>query len=272
MKKIYFLASFLFCASIVHAQLVMNEVLYDPSNSGLDGDANGDGTYSQDDDSFVEIYNSSTSSFDMSGYQIWDDTTSGGTIQYTFPTNTSVPAQEAVVVFGGGTPTGPFGTSLVLNAINGFNFNNSGEVIGIKDSSGAWVLFFDSDILSGNPNESYTRNPDITGVFEQHEDNTTLKFSPGTKIDGTSFNVSSGLTENSTSFSLTVYPNPAIDVITIESDVKIEQFQVFSITGQLMIAESTQGNAINIEALTPGIYFLRVTADSKIATSRFVKQ
>ncbi|MFT4756696.1 MAG: hypothetical protein ACI91R_001344, partial [Vicingaceae bacterium] len=162
MKKIYFLASFLFCASIVQAQLVINEVLYDPSNSGLDGDANGDGTYSQDDDSFVEIYNNSTSAFDMSGYQIWDDTTSGGTVQYTFPTNTSVPAQEVVVVFGGGTPTGPFGTSLVLNAVNGFNFNNSGEVIGIKDSSGAWVLFFDSDILSGNPNESYTRNPDIT--------------------------------------------------------------------------------------------------------------
>ncbi|MFT6198742.1 MAG: hypothetical protein ACJAQ2_000513, partial [Vicingaceae bacterium] len=43
MKKIYFLASFLFCASIVQAQLVINEVLYDPSNSGLDGDANGDG-------------------------------------------------------------------------------------------------------------------------------------------------------------------------------------------------------------------------------------
>jgi len=271
MKKIYLLASFLFCTSIMYGQLIINEVLYDPSNTGLDGDANGDGTYSQDDDSFVEIYNNSTSAFDISGYEIWDDTTAGS-IQYTFPPNTSVPAQEVVVIFGGGTPAGPFGTALVLHASNGFNFNNSGEVIGIKDTSGAWVLNFDSDALSGNPNESYTRNPDITGAFEQHEDNTPLKFSPGKRTDGTAFNTTTSLVENRTTFNLRVYPNPAVDVIAIDAAIKVEQFQIFSITGKLMVAESTQGNSINIEALTPGIYFLRVIADSKIATSRFIKK
>ncbi|MEQ8623329.1 MAG: lamin tail domain-containing protein [Vicingaceae bacterium] len=168
------------------AQFIINEVLYDPSNNALDGDANGDGVYGQDDDSFIELYNPSSQPFDLVGYEIWDDTTSGS-IQYTFPANSVIPPLGALVVFGGGNPTGNFGGAIVLNASSGLNFNNSGEVIGLKDPNGAWTLIFDSDALSNNPNESYTRNPDITGDFEQHNDNTPLLFSPGTKVDGSSF-------------------------------------------------------------------------------------
>ena len=42
-----------------------------------------------------------------------------------------------------------------------------------------------------NPNESYTRNPDLIGEFEQHsgiESSGGRLFSPGTKLDGTPFN------------------------------------------------------------------------------------
>jgi hypothetical protein len=70
----------------------------------------------------------------------------------------------------------------------GLSLNNSGEVIAIKDASGNVILTFDSDALSNNPDESYTRNPDISGSFEQHATNTSLLFSPGTKIDGSAFN------------------------------------------------------------------------------------
>jgi len=168
------------------AQFIINEVLYDPSNSLLDGDANADLVYSQDDDSFIEFYNPSSRPFDLVGYEIWDDTTSGSN-QYTFPANSVIPSNGALVIFGGGNPTGNFGGAVVLTAVSGFNFNNSGEAIGIKDPNGAWTLIFNSDELSGNPNESYTRNPDITGNFEQHTANTTLLFSPGTKIDGSPF-------------------------------------------------------------------------------------
>lgn len=166
--------------------IIINEVLYDPSNSGLAGDANGDGTYGQDDDSFIEFFNASAANVDLTGYQIWDDTSSGSN-QFTFPANSILPSKGALVVFGGGTPTGNFGGATVLNAVSGFNFNNSGEVIGIKDTTGAWAFTFNSDVLSGNPNESYTRNPDVTGDFVQHSDNGALLFSPGTKNDGTSF-------------------------------------------------------------------------------------
>lgn len=169
-------------------QLVINEVLYDPSNNALDGDANGDGVYSQEDDAFIEFVNTSATNMDVSGYQLWDDTTSGQ-LRYVIPANTWVPPGGALVIFGGGTLVGHFGGAIVLktDSVDGWNPNNSGEVIAFKDNTGKTILTFDSDALSNNPNESYTRFPDVTGAFIQHGDTTSVLFSPGTRTDGTPF-------------------------------------------------------------------------------------
>lgn len=190
MKRFYTLLGLLLVASYgLFAQIIINEVLYDPSNTSLNGDANGDGVYSQEGDAFIEFVNTGFTNFDMSGYEIWDDTTTGSLV-YTIPSNTIIPPQGCLVVFGGGTPTGSFGGAIVLadTGSAGLSLNNSGEVIAIKNTAGNVVLTFDSDALSDNPNESYTRNPDISGSFEQHATNTSLLFSPGTKIDGSAFN------------------------------------------------------------------------------------
>jgi hypothetical protein len=185
----FFTLFLIFITYLANGQLVINEVLYDPSNSGLDGDANGDGSYDQEDDTFIEIYNNSSTNFDISGYQIWDDTTNAFA-KFIFPANTFIPPNGVVVVFGAGPLVGNFGGALTFSndtSSNGLNFNNSGEVIAIRNAGGNTVLTFDSDALSNNPNESYTRNPDVTGAFEQHGDNFPILFSPGTKVDGTPF-------------------------------------------------------------------------------------
>lgn len=174
--------------STAFGQIIINEVLYDPSNNALDGDANGDGVYDQEADAFIEFVNAGTTYVDMSGYEIWDDTT-GGSLRFTFPAGTVIAPKGVVVVFGGGTPTGYFGNALVLvdTAVDGMSLNNTGEVIIIKDATGKPVLSFDSDALSNNPNESYTRNPDFTGEFEQHGTNTSRLFSPGLTVDSMPF-------------------------------------------------------------------------------------
>lgn len=190
MKKIATLLMFLALSTFTFGQLIFNEVLYDPSNNALDGDANGDGVYDQEEDSFIEFYNTSSMPFDASGYQIWDDTTSG-TLRFVVPAGTMIPANGVMVVFGSGPLVGTFGGCVLLSAdttSSHLNLNNSGEVIGLKDANGNLVAYFDSDALSNNPNESYTRFPDVTGAFIQHGDTTSVLFSPGTKTDGTPFN------------------------------------------------------------------------------------
>ena len=170
-------------------KILINEVLYDPWNSGLNGDANGDGQYVQDEDEFIEFYNYG-SDLDISGWSVHDSEAE----RHIFPQGTVIPTGGVLVLFGGGTPTGTFGGAIVQTA-NGFenaiNMNNGGDFVTVYDVNEISVLTFDIEPLSGNPNESYTRNPDITGEFEQHagipEANGAL-FSPGTRVDGSNFN------------------------------------------------------------------------------------
>ena len=164
---------------------MINEVLYDPAGD-LAGDANADGTRDPNEDEFIEFYNSGPE-LDLSGYTVSD----ASSLRHTFPSGTILAPNGVLVLFGGGTPTGSFGGALVQIASEGLlNITNSGDVMTLADTSGNVVLTFDNSALSGNPDESYTRNPDLTGDFVQHagipEANGAL-FSPGTKLDGTSF-------------------------------------------------------------------------------------
>lgn len=170
-------------------QLIFNEVLYDPSNSGLEGDANGDGAYAQNEDEFIELVNLSSQNLDMSGFTIFDDENLAiNSPNHTIPSGTILAPGKALVIFGGGTPTGSFGGAIVQTSTTGdLNMNNAGDKVTVKDADGYVLVTFDVEPLSNNPNESYTRNPDLTGDFEQHSVNTSKLFSPGTKIDGTPF-------------------------------------------------------------------------------------
>jgi hypothetical protein len=164
---------------------LINEVLYDPA-SGSAGDANGDGSRDANEDEFIEFYNSGPE-IDLTGYTVSDESSE----RHVFPPGSIVPSNGVLILFGGGNPTGTFGGAVVQTASDGLlNITNSGDVMTIRDPSGAVFLVFDNNPLSGNPDESYTRNPDLTGDLEQHgriaEANGAL-FSPGTRLDGSSF-------------------------------------------------------------------------------------
>ena len=173
----------------IYYGFVLNEVLYDPP-SGSPGDANGDGIRDANDDEFVELINSSANSLDISGYKLYDaDRLSINTANHEFPANTILNPGQAVVVFGGGTPTGDFGGSLFFAASGQvLNLNNSGDVLTVKNNNDSVLFSFDVSALSNNPNESYTRFPDLYGNFTQHDSASTgILYSPGTRVDGTDF-------------------------------------------------------------------------------------
>lgn len=171
--------------------LIINEVLYDPPND-LPGDANADGNRDPNEDEFVEIVNLSTDPVDISGFMFFDTSALEMNMpRHTVPAGTVLAANQAFVLFGGGAPVGAFGGAVVQVA-NGFeariNLNNTGDLLTVQNAAGASVLTFDVEPLSNNPNESYTRTPDLTGEFEQHNAVVDgVLFSPGTRADGSSF-------------------------------------------------------------------------------------
>ena len=173
--------------------LIINEVLYDPP-SGIEGDANGDGTREAQEDEFIEFVNLGVS-LDLSGYSVHDNAQE----RHVFPQGTIIPSGGVLVLFGGGNPTGAFGNAIVQTASAGIlNMNNAGDFVTVYNTNGEVVLTFDIEPLSNNPDESYTRYPDLNldpgadGIlFYQHAgigEALGAFFSPGTKIDGTNFN------------------------------------------------------------------------------------
>ena len=172
-----------------YSGFVLNEVLYDPP-ANLPGDANGDGNRDPNEDEFLEFVNDSDSIYDLSGHMIFDATNfSSGIPNHVFPNNTIVNPGQSVVVFGGGSPVGTFGGAQVFVSSNAvINLNNSGDIMTFTDSLQNVLIEFDISPYSNNPNESYTRSPEITGNFTQHDSVAIgVLFSPGTKADGSSF-------------------------------------------------------------------------------------
>lgn len=165
--------------------MVINEILADPA-AALFGDANGDGTRDSGDDEFVELVNDDVVSVDLSGWRLSDSVT----VRYTFPNDTVVDPGAAVVVFGGGIPTGSFGGSLVFVA-SSLGLNNTGDTV-ILDNGTTEIDSFTYG-SNGGDEQSLTRSPDLSGGFEKHGDigeSGGALYSPGTRIDGTAFVVS----------------------------------------------------------------------------------
>ncbi|MCA9948091.1 MAG: ExeM/NucH family extracellular endonuclease [Anaerolineales bacterium] len=167
------------------SDIIINEYQADPD--ATNGDANGDGTVNTTEDEFVEIINNSGADLDMSGWTLSD----AGGVKHTFPTSTIVPNGCAVVVFGGGTPTGAFGDAIVQTASSGsVSLNNTGDTIIVNDGSSDRASLTYTG--TSDDNQSLTRDPDISGpeplVFHSTATGSGgALFSPGTQIDGTPF-------------------------------------------------------------------------------------
>ena len=179
MKSLIFLFTALSLTLIASAQLVINELLYDPSPGN---DVNQDGEANTSQDEFVEIVNTGNESVNIGGYQITD--LSGNFFE--FPAGTMINGNEAIVVFGGGNPAATLNG--VATFAGGPSLNNSGDTITLLDSSFAQVDQVRYEDNSSD-DESLNRSPELAGGFQPH---TTIagsvgSESPGTDVTGASF-------------------------------------------------------------------------------------
>jgi hypothetical protein len=166
--------------------LVINEILADPDT--YTGDANGDLVVHVQQDEFIEIVNATGATVDLSGWRLEDRFY----LRHIFPAGTVLADGCAVVVFGGGNPTGTFGGSVVQTAsTGGLWLNNDDERVTLLDTAQIPVAAISYGPEAGN-NQSLTRYPDITGPepLVQHASIPAANgadFSPGVRLDGTPF-------------------------------------------------------------------------------------
>lgn len=199
--------------------ILINEILADPSNDPILGDANGDGVRHPQQDEFVELVNISNETVDLSGWMVGDDER----ISFTFEDGVSIGPGEFITIFGGGNITGvpgfnvnPLKSRVFVSGISdtlGNGLANAGETVVVISADSSYAMYcnygsrygqgppvkdFNAGIYynmrmdaatPGDQDQSMTRYPDgsidVLDNFVLHtEVNEDKESSPNLTVDG----------------------------------------------------------------------------------------
>ena len=169
--------------------LVMTEVYPTPNRDFPETDSNQDGVAHNTNDEFVEIVNLEDFAVDISGWPVTDNLGP----RHIMPEGTVLNPGQAVVVFGGGDPTGVFGGAIVLTASTG----------NIGPSTEGDTMTLVAGGVGGAPVTSYTYEGEVgtserSGVLDNEIDGAAVDiqtitgeggaiFTPGVRNDGSTW-------------------------------------------------------------------------------------
>ncbi|WP_452230489.1 MULTISPECIES: FG-GAP-like repeat-containing protein [unclassified Lacinutrix] len=73
---------------------------------------------------------------------------------------------------------------------------------------------------------------------------------------------------------LNIYPNPAKDLVTINSSIELNNavYTIYDITGKQILNGNLKENTIHVSKLNSGIYILKITVDGKHKTQKLIKE
>jgi len=141
-------------------------------------------------------------------------------------------------------------------------------VSGGNPTTGDVTLVNNGDaILNGTPNESYFNINYATATS-----NSTADLFGGQSAIGNTVNFST-LTVQENEFieiEVSVYPNPAVNTLNINSVIPIKKIDFYNILGKQVFTTSKTEN-ISISELQSGIYLLKIYSESSTIVKRIVK-
>jgi|GEM_PF-3488612 len=81
-------------------------------------------------------------------------------------------------------------------------------------------------------------------------------------------------TETNDRIALSLFPNPARDLVNFRSSTSVDSFEIYSSTGQLLLAgtPNTASPSINISSLAPGIYTANIQTGGSARSIRILKE
>jgi hypothetical protein len=71
-----------------------------------------------------------------------------------------------------------------------------------------------------------------------------------------------------------IYPNPAMNILNIESEISIEKVSVYNILGQEVISKypNTELVTLDVSSLQSGVYILKTSINGNVSSTRFIKE
>lgn len=215
----------------VGGDVVINEIMASNSSTAADQDS--------EYDDWIELYNRTSSSIDLSGYYLSDD--ADELDKWEFPSGTTIDANGYLIVWA---DKDTLQDGLHAN----FKLSANGETVTLSNGNTEVqrVVFGVQTTDLG-----YARVPNGTGAFE---------------IQLPTFNASNDNATSITEAELTplkIYPNPTSDYVYLNLDSPVENdeiLQVFDITGNLVFeTQLNQNNRIATYGWASGTYILRIS-------------
>ncbi len=124
-----------------------------------------------------------------------------------------------------------------------------------------------------SPNFSIMENPDLTCV---KVDDVAYSTTNWTNIEaGVNFSLgcsSVGTREEVNNFNFSMYPNPAINYLTIDFEGKAISLVISDATGKIVKTTKSSNKTVDVSSLTKGIYFLQMQTDKGLISKRFIKK
>jgi hypothetical protein len=222
--------------NITPGDIVINEFMASNDTTVADQDS--------EYDDWIELYNNSTNTIDISGYSLSDDLTN---LQlFTFPTGTVMPPNSYIIVWAD--------KDLTQSGYHAdFKLSASGESIYLTDST---QTILDSVSFGQQTTDvSYGRYPNGTGPFQAM---------PATFSAENHDYQSTAIAENpiGNSNTLSIFPNPATDVIYISIKQNLyfnNPLKIFNQLGEMVYSSMLNDNltSINVSNWANGLYFVQ---------------
>jgi hypothetical protein len=138
----------------------------------------------------------------------------------------------------------------------------------IKASGATTYTWFPANGLSGTTGTSVHASPSSTTTYTVRgvdasgcNDSITITV----KVDSCT-----GIHEISNNKNIIIYPNPATDILQIQTTLQIKSIDVLDITGRLLF--TTTAKIIDCSGLSEGVYFIKATTEKGVVVKKFIKE
>ena len=163
----------------------------------------------------------------------------------------------------------------MLVQINNVTFDKPGSVIPAQntsysatDNTGSVVVYINQ--YSRLVQKSFpTKTTNLVGIVSQYLG--TYQILPRDISDFKEYTSSESLQQN-TFENLVVFPNPANDILNIQSNKTIYSLKITNLSGQVVLVQKQDQKQIPIQNLAPGVYLLNATFENgTTARTKFCK-
>jgi hypothetical protein len=201
-----------------------------------------DGEY----DDWVELYNNSSNTIDLSGYYLSDN--NSNLQKWQIPNGTTIQPNNYLIIW--------LDTDTTQNGLHtNFKLSSSGDNLCLSNTGG--LLVSEVIIPQLESSTTYGRYPNGTGSFIRM----LPTFNAENSYTSLSVEENNDLTNK---IEVSIYPNPTSDYVTVELYEAINStIQIYTINGQLIKSLNFyQYTTVDLQDFNNGIYLLNITDEN----------